>query len=86
MTEIPSKSEVSTVSEKEINDLIQTGELAKQDIDDELMKAAEAHAEAQVADLEEEKRKRKKTLIKLGAMLTLTVLILVFTTMHMTIK
>ena len=80
MTEIPSKSEVSTVSEKEINDLIQTGELAKQDIDDELMKAAESHAEAQVADLEEEKKKRKKTLIKLGAMLTLTVLILVFTT------
>ncbi|SDB41285.1 hypothetical protein SAMN02910317_02070 [Ruminococcaceae bacterium FB2012] len=68
------------MSEKEINDLIQTGELAKQDIDDELMEAAEAHAEAQVANLEEEKKKRKKTLIKLGAMLTLTVLILVFTT------
>ena len=90
MTEIPSKSEVSTVSGKEINELIQTGELAKADlpaeavkeaeVSEELLEAAEAHANKQIADIKEENRKRKRNLIKLGAMTLLSVIIFIFTT------
>ena len=84
------KSEVSTVSGKEINELIQTGELAKADlpaeavkeaeVSEELMEAAEAHANKQIADIKEENRKRKRNLIKLGAMTLLSVIIFIFTT------
>ena len=78
------------MSEKEINELIQTGELAKADpeaepaaeaeVSEELLEAAEAHAEQQIAELKEKSRKRKKSLIKLGAMTLLSVIIFIFTT------
>ena len=90
MTENPRKSEVRTVSGKELNELIQTGELAKVDpaaepikeseVSEELLEAAEAHAEKQIADLKEENQKRKRSLIKLGIMTLLSVIIFVFTT------
>ena len=75
---------------KEINELIQTGELAKADlpaeavkeaeVSEELLEAAEAHANKQIADIKEENRKRKRNLIKLGAMTLLSVIIFIFTT------
>ncbi|MBR3668291.1 MAG: hypothetical protein IKN66_14260 [Ruminococcus sp.] len=78
------------MSEKEINELIQTGELAKADpeaepaaeaeVSAELMEAAQAHADQQIAELKEKSRKRKKSLIKLGAMTLLSVIIFIFTT------
>ena len=73
------------MSEKEINNLIQTGEAAKSE-SPVSNKEAEEYAEARLEDLKAENNNRKKRLIKLGTMLTLTVLILVFTTMHMQIK
>ena len=68
------------MSGKEINSLITTGELAKADIAKDKNKAAEAFAESRIEQLNEDYQKRKKRLIKLGAMITLTVLILIFTT------
>ena len=78
------------MSGKEINELIQTGELAKADlpaeavkeaeVSEELLEAAEAHANKQIADIKEENRKRKRKLIKLGAMTLLSVIIFIFTT------
>ena len=68
------------MSEKEINDLIQTGNIAEQAVSAELMRAAESHAQKQLSDLEEQRKKRKRSLIKLGAMMIFTVLILIFTT------
>lgn len=78
------------MSGKEINELIQTGELAKADlpaeavkeaeVSEELLEAAEAHANKQIADIKEENRKRKRNLIKLGAMTLLSVIIFIFTT------
>ena len=67
------------MSEKEINNLIQTGETAKSE-SPVSNKEAEEYAEARLEDLKAENNNRKKRLIKLGTMLTLTVLILVFTT------
>lgn len=67
------------MSEKEINNLIQTGEAAKSE-SPVSNKEAEEYAEARLEDLKAENNNRKKRLIKLGTMLTLTVLILIFTT------
>lgn len=67
------------MSEKEINNLIQTGEAAKAE-SPVSSKEAEEYAEAKLEDLKAENNNRKKRLIKLGTMLTLTVLILIFTT------
>ena len=67
------------MSEKEINNLIQTGEAAKAETAVS-SKEAQEYAEAKIADLKADNQARKKRLIKLGAMLTLTVLILIFTT------
>ena len=80
------------MSGKEINELIQTGELAKIDssaelvneavkepeVPEELLEAAEAHADKQLDDIREEKHKRKKALIKLGIMLAPTAIVLIF--------
>ena len=78
------------MSEKEINELIQTGELAKVDpaaepikepeVSEELLEAAEAHADQQLEELKEEQKRRKKMLIKFGAMGLLSVVIMVFAT------
>ena len=73
------------MSEKEINNLIQTGEAAKAETAVS-SKEAQEYAEAKIADLKADNQARKKRLIKLGAMLTLTVLILIFTTMQAPIK
>lgn len=70
------------MSGKEINSLIATGELAKADWAKEKNKAAEAFADSRIEQLNEDYQKRKKRLIKLGAMITLTVLILIFTTIQ----
>lgn len=67
------------MSEKEINNLIQNGEAAKAETAVS-SKEAQEYAEAKIADLKADNQARKKRLIKLGAMLTLTVLILIFTT------
>lgn len=86
------ESEVITVSGKEINELIQTGEFAKIDPaeapvkelisepeqPEELLEVAEAHADKQLDDIREEKHKRKKALIKLGIMLAPTAIVLIF--------
>ncbi len=86
------RKEVITVSGKEINELIQTGEFAKIDpaeapvkelisepeLPEELLEAAEAHADKQLDDIREEKHKRKKALIKLGIMLAPTAIVLIF--------
>ena len=66
------------MSEKEINNLIQTGEIAKVGASDKLMEAARSHADQQLEELREEHNKRKKSLIKLSVMGVLTVGILVF--------
>ena len=80
------------MSEKEINELIQTGEFAKIDpsaelvneavkepeAPEELLEAAEAHADKQLEDLKDEKNKRKKMLIKFGVMGMLAAIIMVF--------
>lgn len=67
------------MSEREINNLIQNGEAAKAETAVS-SKEAQEYAEAKIADLKADNQARKKRLIKLGAMLTLTVLILIFTT------
>ncbi|MCR5541348.1 MAG: hypothetical protein K6F71_11125 [Ruminococcus sp.] len=74
------------MSEKEINNLIQTGEIAKAGASDKLMEAARSHADQQLEELREEHNKRKKSLIKLSVMGVLTVGILVFASMHMITK
>lgn len=66
------------MSEKEINNLIQTGEIAKVGASDKLMEAARSHADQQLEELREEHNKHKKSLIKLSVMGVLTVGILVF--------
>ena len=80
------------MSEQEINELIQTGEFAKIDpsaelvneavkepeAPEELLEAAEAHADKQLEDLKDEKNKRKKMLIKFGVMGMLAAIIMVF--------
>ena len=47
---------------------------------DDLIKEAEEHAEAQISELKDEKSRRKKSLIKIGSMLVLVALVLIFTT------
>ena len=66
------------MSEKEIKNLIQTAETAKENISDDLIQAAETHAERQVEELRDAQSKRKKALIKMGAMGTLTAIIMIF--------
>lgn len=71
---------------KEINNLIRTGETAEQAISAEAIKAAEAHAEKQIADLEQELEKRKRSMIKVAIMMVLAALILIFSSMQAPIK
>ena len=66
------------MSGNETNSDIRTGEPATQEISDELMKAAEIHAQQLISDMNEEKEKHRKALIRLGVMLSLVVLVLVF--------
>lgn len=74
------------MSEKEINGLIQTGELAKGDILTEAKTAAASDTEQQASDLVEENNKRKKRLIRLSILLAFVMLVLIFSTMHMITK
>jgi len=74
------KSEVSTVSEKEINGLIQTGEFAKGDILTGAKTAAASDTKQQASDLVEENNKRKKRLIRLSILLAFVMLVLIFST------
>lgn len=64
----------------EISNLIQTGELAKDEVADKLVKEAEAHAEEQIETIKEQKSKRKKALIKFGSMAVLAAVVVVFAT------
>ena len=74
------------MSEKEINNLLVSGEAASNKSSDDLINAAEAYADEQIMDLKEKQNNRKRALIKLGAMGVITVIILIFATMHMQIK
>ena len=67
------------MSGMEISNLIQTGELAKDEVADKLVKEAEAHAE-QIETIKEQKSKRKKALIKFGSMAVLAAVVVVFAT------
>lgn len=64
----------------EISNLIQTGELVKDEVADKLVKEAEAHAEEQIETIKEQKSKRKKALIKFGSMAVLAAVVVVFAT------
>lgn len=68
------------MSGMEISNLIQTGELAKDEVADKLVKEAEAHAEEQIETIKEQKSKRKKALIKFGSMAVLAAVVVVFAT------
>lgn len=66
------------MSEKELNDLIHTGELAKQEIFEKSAEAAAAVDEGSAEEIKAENEKRKRTLIKFGLMTVLAAIILVF--------
>lgn len=68
------------MSEKEINNLLVSGEAASNKSSDDLINAAEAYADEQIMDLKEKQNNRKRALIKLGAMGVITVIILIFAT------
>lgn len=68
------------MSDKEINGLIQTGELAKGDILTGAKTTAASDTEQQASDLVEENNKRKKRLIRLSILLALVMLVLIFST------
>lgn len=68
------------MSGMEISNLIQTGELAKDEVADKLVKEAETHAEEQIETIKEQKSKRKKALIKFGSMAVLAAVVVVFAT------
>ena len=86
----PRKSEVITVSGKEINELIQTGEFAKIDpsaepikepeLPEDVREASEPDPDDQPEDQNDDRNKRKKMLIKFGAMGALAVVALIFAT------
>ena len=69
-----------TVSGKEINNLLVSGEAASNKSSEDLINAAEAYADEQIMDLKEKQNDRKRALMKLGAMGVITVIILVFAT------
>lgn len=68
------------MSDKEINGLIQTGELAKGDILTGAKTTAASDTEQQASELVEENKKRKKRLIRLSILLALVMLVLIFST------
>ena len=70
------------MSGKELNELIQTGELAKGEIQAEQLKAAEEYAEEQLEeakeDAKEDRDRRRIALIKFGSMAVLAAAIVIF--------
>lgn len=70
------------MSGKELNELIQTGELAKGEIQAEQLKAAEEYAEAQLEEAKEnakeDRDRRRIALIKFGSMAVLAAAIVIF--------